>query len=254
MRTRLEMSQVASGVHHARTRYTAWVLLQDGTDVTVVDSGWPGDRGRLLASLERIGRSGADVAAVLLTHGHRDHVGNAAWLHDQHGVPVRAHVDELAHVRGDRIEEITKRGIASKLGRRGALLWVLSIALPLGGFRVDHVREVSTFSDGVLDVPGRPVAVPTPGHTSGHVSFHLPDQGVLLAGDALVTRQPWERDVRSLPQLLDPGFNHDHQTAVRSLNDVRLLEASVVLCGHGAPFHGTPAQAVAQALDLEARR
>jgi glyoxylase-like metal-dependent hydrolase (beta-lactamase superfamily II) len=254
MRTRLEMSQVAPGVHHARTRYAAWVLLQDGTDVTVVDSGWPGDRRRLLASLERIGRSGGDVAALLLTHGHRDHVGSAAWLHDRHGVPVRAHVDELAHVRGERTEEISKRRVAGKLGRRGAPLWVLSIALPLGGFRVDHVREVSTFTDGVLDVPGRPVAIPTPGHTSGHVSFHLPDQGVLLAGDALVTKQPWERDERLRPQLLDPDFNHDHPAAVRSLNHLRPLEASVVLCGHGAPFRGTPAQAVAQALDLEAHR
>jgi glyoxylase-like metal-dependent hydrolase (beta-lactamase superfamily II) len=126
--------------------------------------------------------------------------------------------------------------------------------LPLGAFRVDYVREASTFTDGVLDVPGRPVAVPTPGHTSGHVSFNLPDQGVLLAGDALVTKQPWERVERSRPQLLHPDFNHDHQAAVQALSHLRLLEASVVLCGHGAPFRRTPAQAVDQALDHEVHR
>lgn len=254
MRTRLEMSQVGPGVHHALTRYAAWVLIEDGPDVTVVDSGWPGDRGRLIASLERIGRSAGDLSAVVLTHGHRDHLGNAAWLHRQHGVPVRAHADELAHVRGERVEEIAKPHVVSKLGKRGGTLWVLSILLPLRGSRVDRVRDAGVFTDGVLDVPGRPVAVPTPGHTSGHVSFHLPDHGVLLAGDALVTRQPWERGDGSRPQLPHPDFNLDHRAAVESLEHLRPLDASVVLCGHGAPFRGTPAQAVGQALELEALR
>jgi hypothetical protein len=113
------------------------------------------------------------VAALLLTHGHRDHVGSAAWLHDQHGVPARAHVDELAHVRGERTEEITKRGVAGKLGRRGALLWVLSIALPLGGFRVDHVREASTFTDGVRVVRAERDAWWPPGITFEHASGEI---------------------------------------------------------------------------------
>ena len=45
----------------------------------------------------------------------------------------------------------------------------------------------TTFTDGDLDVPGGPRVIPTPGHSPGHVAFHLPDRGVLIAGDALCT-------------------------------------------------------------------
>lgn len=53
--------------------------------------------------------------------------------------------------------------------------------------KVQRLGAVGTFSSGALDAPGRPLAVHTPGHTSGHAALHLPDQGVLVAGDALMT-------------------------------------------------------------------
>ena len=97
---RLDLVQVAHGVHQARTKYVAWVLIEDGGEVTLVDTGWPADRSRLLASLEGIGRSPADVTALLLTHGHRDHQGSAKWFQSRYGVPVGVHEDERANATG----------------------------------------------------------------------------------------------------------------------------------------------------------
>ena len=65
----VSVTEVATGVH-ARAKHVSWVLLTEGDAVTLVDTGYPGDRTRMLRSLETIGRTAADVDGVVLTHGH----------------------------------------------------------------------------------------------------------------------------------------------------------------------------------------
>lgn len=243
---RLDVVQVAPGVHQASTKYVAWVIVEDGDEVTLVDTGWPRDRGRLLTSLERIGRGPADVAALVLTHGHRDHLGSAEWFRRQYDVPVEVHEDEQANATGDRVEEVPPLKVFGMTWRPSVLAWGFEVGLH-GLFRTDYVRTVATFEDGVLDVPGRPVCIPTPGHTSGHTAFHLPDRGVLIAGDALVTGHPFDRSLTGV-RLLSDYFNTDTAQAAASLERLRPLAAEVVVPGHGPPYFGTPADAVAEAL------
>ncbi len=76
-----------------------------------------------------------------------------------------------------------------------------------GGMSKAGVPEARPFAAGPLDVPGRPVPVVTPGHTSGHTCYHLPDAGVLITGDALVTGHPIV--ARTGPQMVAPMFQHD---------------------------------------------
>jgi len=182
----VEVVEVAPGVHHARAKHVSWVLVTDGGAVTLVDSGYPGDRGRVIASLERIGRSPADVRAVLLTHGHPDHLGSAEYLRRVYGVPVLAHQREAANARGERIEQVSELTLLRMLWRPDVAWWLFDV-LRLHGARPQRLRELEVFTEGRLDVPGAPVAVPSPGHTSGHTSFHLPERGALLVGDALMT-------------------------------------------------------------------
>lgn len=99
--------------------------------------------------------------------------------------------------------------------------------------------------DEVTLVPGRLVPVPTPGHTSGHCAFHLPERGVLIAGDALMTAHPAARTTG--PQLLPRMFNHDEAAALASLQALAGLSADVVLPGHGPAYPGSPASAVERA-------
>src|SRR6266498_5482375 len=101
----VDVVEVAPGVHHARAKHVSWVLVTDGAEVTLIDSGYPGDRARVIASLEQIGRSPADLGAILLTHGHPDHIGSAEYLRRTHRVPVRAHEREAANAK--RSEEHT---------------------------------------------------------------------------------------------------------------------------------------------------
>jgi glyoxylase-like metal-dependent hydrolase (beta-lactamase superfamily II) len=245
----VQIDEVASGVWHARAKHVGWVLLTDGAGVTLVDTGYPGDRDRVLASLERIGRSPADVEAVVLTHAHPDHLGSAEHFRAERSTPVWTHEAEAAHARGERIEQVSTSAVLRLAWRRDVRRWMRDVAR-LKVTRAQRLGEVTTFADQELDVPGHPVAVHTPGHTSGHCVLHLPDRGVLLAGDALMTEHALVRAPG--PQLLPDFFNHDPEEARASLRRLAALEAQVVVPGHGPAFQGSPAEAVDAALAVAA--
>ena len=228
---------VATGTH------VAWVLVLDGDEVTLVDAGYLGDAEAVLTSLEYVRRRAPRLSAVVLTHAHVDHIGAAQRLHAAHGVPVLAHVDELAHVRGEVIEQATTLDVVRRAWRPRVARWAVSIARA-GAPRAERVPDPVGFAgDAPLDVPGGLVPVPTPGHTSGHTSFHLPARGVLIAGDAFTNGHP--TTARKGPQPLADFFQHDPARAAASLDALAAVQADVVIPGHGPVFRGTPAQAVA---------
>lgn len=238
-------AEVADGVFRLAGSSTNCYLVADGADVTLVDAGYPSDTGAVIGALEQLDRSPADVAAVVLTHGHVDHIGAAETLRSEHGARVLSHHQEAPNVRGVREERISELDVALRLWQPKMASFVLHF-LRSGALAVDHVEEVATFNDETpLDVPGTPVPVFTPGHTSGHCAFHLPDRGVLITGDALVTYDPITR--RTGPRLLNRLFNRDHDRALASLEALEPLEAEVVLPGHGEPLRSAPEQAVDEA-------
>lgn len=245
------VSHVADGVAHVVGPRVAWQVLIDGDDVCLVDAGWPDDLELIDASLREMGRKPADVSAILLTHAHPDHLGAAEQLRRRHGCEVRAHTDEAAHARGQRREQVAALDLLVRLWRPSVLAFAGHIVRH-GGLRAERVAEVRAFSedaaegDGALDVAGHPVPVATPGHTSGHCAFHLPEQGVVLTGDALVTEDPVSR--RQGPRLLPSFLHHDPVAVLESLQRLRPLEATTLLPGHGPPFHGPAGLAVTRAL------
>src|SRR5262245_49891542 len=76
-------------------------LVADGDAVAIVDAGLPGHWRELPRELAALGRSLGDVRAVLLTHGHPDHVGFAERIRRERGVPVFAHALDAALTRGE---------------------------------------------------------------------------------------------------------------------------------------------------------
>ncbi|MFF5843049.1 MBL fold metallo-hydrolase [Streptomyces massasporeus] len=240
---RADVQQVADGTYLVHGSNTNWVILTEGDAVTLVDTGYPGDREQLLASLAQVGSSPEAVAAVLITHAHNDHLGSAEHLRATYGTPVYLHEAEVPHARREFLHQVSVGTVLRNGWRPGVLPWAVH-ALRSGGTTPVPVTAPQAFpTAGALDLPGRPVPVHTPGHTDGHCAYHLPGTGVLISGDALVSGHPTSR-VEG-PQLLPDMFHHERPRALASLDVLAELEGELLLPGHG-PVHRGPVRDAAR--------
>jgi glyoxylase-like metal-dependent hydrolase (beta-lactamase superfamily II) len=221
-------------------------LLEEAGAVTVIDAGMPGSWSDLLAELGAMGRSLADIQALVLTHGHTDHIGFAERLRRERHVPVS--VGEL-----DEALALGRERNTAAAGRisLGPLLRFLFLGLRKGGLRPIFLTEVSTYGDGAtLDVPGSPRVTLVPGHSPGSAVLHVPALDALFIGDAIATYSvsSGERGPQIAP------FTQDRRAAVESLDRLAPIEAGLVLPGHGEPWTGGVAEAVRLAKTNEEAR
>ena len=235
---------VVDGVHRIEDTFVNWYLVEDGDRLTVVDTGHPKSWDSLLEALRQLGRTTADLEAVVLTHAHFDHVGFAERARAELGIPVWAHREEVF---------LTKHPFRYRREREPILYawrpWVLPVAASFirsGALWAPRIKEVQVFEgEGELDLPGRPRVVFTPGHTLGHCALHLPDRGAIISGDGLVTLDPYTR--RSGPRIVARAATADSAQAFASLDKMAETGADVVLPGHGDPWREGAAEAAARA-------
>jgi glyoxylase-like metal-dependent hydrolase (beta-lactamase superfamily II) len=236
---------VAEGVHRIEDAYTNWYLLEgEGGRLTVIDAGVPPSWDSLTEAVRRLGRSLGDVAAVVLTHAHFDHIGFAEKARARLDVPVWVHENDVPLTRNPLLYG-RERSPLRYLRHREALPIMAAFARTRA-FRPPSIKEVRRFGDdGALDVPGSPRVVFTPGHTLGHCALHLPDRDVLLAGDAVVMLDPYTGKRR--PQIVSRAATADSERAVASLDALAATGARTVLTGHGEPWRDGVEAIVAQA-------
>lgn len=226
--------EVADGVHLITHAHVNCYLIEDDKGVTLVDAGLPSMWPMVLEALETRNRRPEDVKALILTHGHFDHVGFAARAQQQWDVPVMVHpldVHLAAHPyrykpqRNRFLYPFTHPKSLPLLGRMAAA----------GALTVKGVNEVQQLPTGtVLPVPGQPIAVHTPGHTDGHCILHLPDRDTVLSGDALVTLDPYTGKTGT--QIVASAATKDTRLALASLEAVAATGATTLLPGHGDPW------------------
>jgi glyoxylase-like metal-dependent hydrolase (beta-lactamase superfamily II) len=190
--------------------------------------------------------------AIILTHGHFDHVGAARDLADHWNVPVYAHPLEHPYLTGQK--EYPKPNV----GAGGGLMTLLSPLYPRSP--VDLKDRLRALPEGgspslVPELPGWEI-IHTPGHTPGHVSFFRRDDRTLLAGDAFCTTKPesfFEAALVQQPELHGPPayFTQDWNQARASVQRLASLDPAIVAPGHGKPMAGA---GVAEALRQLASR
>jgi glyoxylase-like metal-dependent hydrolase (beta-lactamase superfamily II) len=217
-----------------------------------VDAGWAGDAAAIEHAAAALFGSARPPGAIVLTHVHPDHAGAAKALATRWGCPVLVPPEELAIARGSF--EAMRTG-AGPLDR-----WLIVPMLRAVGRRR---REALIARSSLADVAraGEPAelvgrlpgwqAIPTPGHTQGHLSLFRPTDRVLISGDAVVTLE-----VNSLFGLLGgrgglsgpPWYTTwDPGQARASVARLAALEPRVVASGHGLPYLGVQTPAALQA-------
>ncbi|MCP2366052.1 glyoxylase-like metal-dependent hydrolase (beta-lactamase superfamily II) [Agromyces flavus] len=226
-------------LHFVHTPHVNWSIYAGPDGVTLIDAGYVGQRDLLVASLQIIGCRVEDVSAVLLTHGHADHLGGAAWLAATFGTRVYAHPLEVRNVRRDVVEQAGVADLVRQAWRPGVLRWALDILPLLDRNPALGVPDVAAIPmrDGEADVPGHPRVILVEGHTTGHTAFDFEGEGVLVVGDCLATRHGTSH--LAGPQLLPSVFHHDLAGARETLGQLRGSSSRVVVPGHGEAWIGS---------------
>jgi len=237
------LTAVTEHVHLAQTPLVNWTLVTDTSGVMLIDAGFPGHRREVLASLDRLGFGPADVRAVLLTHAHIDHLGTAIWFAAAHGTPVYCHSGEVGHAKREYLQQVSPVALMSHDWRPRWLKWSLEVAANGGMVRDGIPTARALTAEAAATLPGRPKAIPTPGHTGGHCSYVV--DGVLMTGDALVTGHPLAHGRG--PQLLPSMFNHSQTGCLESLKVLAEAGTNVLVPGHGDLWIGPIREAVRRA-------
>jgi glyoxylase-like metal-dependent hydrolase (beta-lactamase superfamily II)/8-oxo-dGTP pyrophosphatase MutT (NUDIX family) len=155
------------------------------------------ERARLFETLDRKVAGGAELAGVLLTHHHHDHVGSAEAVARRFGLEVHAHPETLSRV--------------DLGGQRGVPL--------LDG----ETRDLGAAPDGT---PGwHLTAHETPGHAHGHLVFIDSRYRTAVVGDLVSTLSTI---------VIDPPEGH-MATYIASLRRVLELDIGVLIPAHGVP-------------------
>jgi glyoxylase-like metal-dependent hydrolase (beta-lactamase superfamily II) len=217
--------EIAPGIHSLGQQMGGYVhafLLEDGGGLTLIDTLFDTDGKRVLDYIAAIGRKPGDLKNIVVTHGHRSHLGGLAALKQATGATVFASEQEADIVQGERIAQPVP--LLPRRPFKSYIPYQLGCALGIGA----HPPCVVDRIVGDKDQVGPLEVLLSPGHSPGHLAFYWEDRKTLFAGDAVVT---W-------PELAPgwPAFTLNRKQHRDSLTRMARLDSEIVAVGHGDPI------------------
>jgi glyoxylase-like metal-dependent hydrolase (beta-lactamase superfamily II) len=199
-------------------------LVEGAGGIALVDTSTAGAAPGILRAIDETGHRVEDLRAIVATHYHYDHTGNADALRDRSGAELCVHAADVPYVEGTTpwMAAPPPWGFMDRFGGEPY------------GLHVDR-----TLSDGdVLPFAGGLRVVHAPGHTPGHIALYAKEQRALFTGDALMNVLGLH-----LPMAMS---THDMAAARRSVFALAELDFDVALPGHGAPIIGHASEKIGE--------
>jgi glyoxylase-like metal-dependent hydrolase (beta-lactamase superfamily II) len=204
-------------------------------DFILVDAGMPKSADEIISVTEERFGSNCRPKAIVLTHGHFDHVGAVIELVEHWNIPVYAHELEFPYLTGESSypepDPTVEGGMIAKMSS-----FFPNEPINLG----NHVERLP--KSGEIPFMSGFRWIHTPGHTPGHVSLFREVDRALIVGDAFVTvKQEYlykvltqEQEISGPPRY----FTSDWNSAWKSVKKLESLKPSVAITGHGYPMDG----------------
>jgi len=160
---------VAPGIALARFVYS---YITCGETITLNDTGVAGCEGAIFGYNRSLGRDPSDIALIILTHSHPDHIGAARAIRQATRCSIAAHPAERAWIEdvGLQNRERPVPGFPLRVG---------------GSVKVDHELHDGDCIELDGSLAGGMQVIHTPGHSPGSISLFLHEKGVLFSGDAI---------------------------------------------------------------------
>lgn len=212
-----------------------FLLIDNG--VTLVDTGLRGRSARILKEVEQLGYKPSDIAHIILTHHHSDHIGSLAELKNATGAKVMAHPADAPYIDGT----LPQPGPARPK-------WLGKMLSPFGSVWSTIPTEVDKLLDDGDELPilGGIRILHTPGHTPGSICLFIPQEKLVIVGDLLA-----HRFRLNLPSRL---FTVDTEQEVKSIKKLAGIDFSLIAFGHGKPILREAHQAVAHLVERLERK
>ncbi|MFS0855789.1 MBL fold metallo-hydrolase [Paenibacillus taichungensis] len=207
----------------------------ESDELVLVDAGMPKSANEIISVIEERFGPNSRPKAIILTHGHFDHVGGLIELVKHWEVAVYAHQLEMPFLTGQKSYPEPDPTV------EGGLVAKMSPSFP--NEPINLGSSVQTLpSDGTIPhMPGFRW-IHTPGHSPGHISLFRESDGALIAGDAFTTvKQEYmykvftqELEISGPPRYLTTDWEAAKQSVIK-LED---LKPKVAVTGHGLPMSG----------------
>ena len=239
------MKVIAPGIAWVPTSFVnSYLVGEPGGPWVLIDTGLPGFGWKIKAAAAARFGARSRPEAILLTHGHFDHAGNARQLADEWGAPVYAHRLEMPYLAG-------RSDYPPPDPTVGGCIAQLSRVLPSGGRDLGARLRLLPLDPGEQMAEPESGPVPglegwrwlfTPGHAPGHVIFGRETDRVLIAGAAIATfdMDSYVGMVTKKQELARAGspFVYDWTQYARAVAMLAELEPQMLACGHGTPMSG----------------
>ena len=232
----VSLDDIAPGIVGVRIVFVnVFAISNSNGGWTLIDAGLYMSAGKIKRWAEDHFGEGARPQAIILTHGHFDHVGAVKDLLDDWNVPVYAHVDEFPYLTG----RVKYPPPDPSVG--GGLMAIMSPLYPRTSVDLSDRVEALPVDGSVPTLPGWQY-LHTPGHAPGHVSLFRSQDRTLLPGDAFCTtkQESFLAVAKQTPELHGPPsyYTPDWDSARESVRKLAALRPRTIAPGHGLPISG----------------